>query len=344
MHMSDALLSPTVGLAGWLLAGGVVALVARAVTREDRGVEGTARMGVLGAFVFAAQMVNFAIPGTGSSGHLGGGLLLAVLLGPWRAFLVMASVLAIQALFFADGGLLAWGCNLLNLGLIPCFVAFPLVYLPISGKGSAARRGLAALLASLVALELGALAVVLQTTLSGIVELPFGAFAALMLPVHLAIGLVEGLATASVLTFLLRVEPGFLESAPPSRQRLLPALGLLTLLVGGVVSWFASTRPDGLEWSVSGTAGVEEPASGVGALHHHLAELQEKSSVMPDYAIAAGDPGVVDETRVRLDPGRSLAGVTGSIATFAILLLSGLLLGRLGGKGATKRASARGGP
>ena len=80
-------------------------------------------MGVLGAFVFAAQMVNFAIPGTGSSGHLGGGLLLAILLGPRAAFIVIASVLIVQALFFADGGLLALGCNVFNLGFFPAFVA-----------------------------------------------------------------------------------------------------------------------------------------------------------------------------------------------------------------------------
>jgi len=82
-------------------------------------------MGVLGAFVFAAQMVSFAIPGTGSSGHLGGGLLLAILIGPSAAFPVMVSVPAVQALFFGDGGLLALGCNILNLGFFTSFVAFP---------------------------------------------------------------------------------------------------------------------------------------------------------------------------------------------------------------------------
>ncbi len=75
-------------------------------------------MGVLGAFIFAAQMINFTIPGTGSSGHLGGGMILAILLGPHAAFLVMASVLTVQALFFADGGLLALGCNIWNLGVL----------------------------------------------------------------------------------------------------------------------------------------------------------------------------------------------------------------------------------
>ena len=91
-------------------------------------------MGVLGAFIFAAQMINFTIPATGSSGHLGGGMILAILLGPTAAFLVMASVLTVQALFFADGGLLALGCNIFNLGFFPCFIAFPFIYKRIVGE------------------------------------------------------------------------------------------------------------------------------------------------------------------------------------------------------------------
>ena len=73
-------------------------------------------------------MINFTIPGTGSSGHLGGGLLLAVLLGPYRAFITLASVLIIQSLFFADGGLLALGCTIFNLAFFPAFIALPFIY------------------------------------------------------------------------------------------------------------------------------------------------------------------------------------------------------------------------
>src|SRR6516165_3034633 len=113
--MSDALVSPAVGGLLWAGAAGVAAWSARRVD-ADGDERKIPLMGVLGAFVFAAQMVNFAIPGTGSSGHLGGGLLLAALLGPEAAFLVLASVLGVQALFFADGGLLALGANAVNLG------------------------------------------------------------------------------------------------------------------------------------------------------------------------------------------------------------------------------------
>jgi cobalt/nickel transport system permease protein len=115
MHMADALLSPTVG--GTMLAATAATTLycTRKVQRQldNRKIP---LMGVLGAFVFAAQMINVAIPATGSSGHIGGGLLLAILLGPHAAFLTLSSVLTVQALFFADGGLLALGCNIFNLG------------------------------------------------------------------------------------------------------------------------------------------------------------------------------------------------------------------------------------
>ena len=104
MHMADALISPAVGGVMWAAtaAAGAVSVRALARSKDERRLP---LMGVMGAFVFAAQMITFSIPGTGSSGHLGGGLLLAALLGPYAGFLVMASVLAVQALFFADGGL-----------------------------------------------------------------------------------------------------------------------------------------------------------------------------------------------------------------------------------------------
>ena len=122
----------------WLAAGAAMAWPAQQLQLQpdDRRVP---LMGMLGAFVFAAQMVNFSIPGTGSSGHLGGGLLLAILLGPHAALVVIASVLTVQALFFADGGLLALGANLFNLGVLPCFVVYPLVYRPLAGRRR--RRG-----------------------------------------------------------------------------------------------------------------------------------------------------------------------------------------------------------
>ena len=123
MHMADALISPAVGGTMWAVAAGAIALCSARLKRnlDDRKIP---LMGVLGAFIFAAQMINFTIPGTGSSGHLGGGLILAVLLGPAAGFVTMASVLTLLPLFFADGGLLPLGRTFINLGAVTCFIAY----------------------------------------------------------------------------------------------------------------------------------------------------------------------------------------------------------------------------
>ena len=139
MHMADALISPVVGGTVWAVTAGLIGYCARKV-RQTLNDSLVPMMGVLGAFIFAAQMINFAIPGTGSSGHLGGGLILAILLGPHAAFLTLASVLTVQAFFFADGGLLALGCNIFNLGFFPAFGAYPLIYRVVAGDGAGRGR------------------------------------------------------------------------------------------------------------------------------------------------------------------------------------------------------------
>jgi len=130
MHMADALITPAVGGIMMAVSAASVGYSVKKVKQEldDKKVP---LMGVMGAFVFAGQMVNFTIPATGSSGHIGGGILLAALLGPYAAFLVISAVIIIQALFFADGGLLALGCNIFNMGFFACFIAYPLLYRPI---------------------------------------------------------------------------------------------------------------------------------------------------------------------------------------------------------------------
>ena len=166
--MSDALVSPPVfavtGAVSLVLLGTAIWRVKH--PRNDRR-EPDARdehivplMGVMGAFVFAAQMINFSIPGTGSSGHLVGGILLSAILGPWAALLTLASVLVIQCLVFADGGFMALGANILNMAVLSCLAAYPLLFRPLIKRGASPGRIIAAsLLASVVGLELGALAV-----------------------------------------------------------------------------------------------------------------------------------------------------------------------------------------
>jgi cobalt/nickel transport system permease protein len=310
MHMADALLSPTVGATLWAATAGTIAIGSHRVARsfDDRRIP---LMGVLGAFVFAAQMINFTIPGTGSSGHLGGGLLLAILLGPHAAFLTLASVLIVQALFFADGGLLALGCNIFNLGFFPCYIAYPFIYRRIVTPGAGRGRLLTGtLLAAIVGLQLGAFSVVLETTLSGVAELTLPAFTLLMQPIHLAIGAIEGLATAAIVLFLATARPDILNGINPEAQsglslrRLGIALLLCTALTGGLISWFASDLPDGLEWALSQATGHEEVAAPATLPHQLSTALQEKTSLMPDYAPS----GQSESGRL----GTSLAGLIGS--------------------------------
>ena len=332
MHIADALISPAVGGAMWAAtaAAGALSLKTLGAKHDERRV---ALMGVMGAFVFAAQMINFSIPGTGSSGHLGGGLLLAAVLGPYAGFLVMASILAVQALFFADGGLLALGCNVFNLGFFTCFVAYPLIFRPLVRRSFSTGSVVAAsLIAAIVGLQLGAFGVVLETLLSGRTELPFGTFVALMQPVHLAVGIVEGLVTAALLAALRRARPEVLSSSldgksyqgAPLRPLILSGI-LLALIAGGVLSWFASAWPDGLEWSMARTSGMEKLEAG-GAVHETLAGIQEGTAFLPDYGFRAALPvgGESAPSWPAVNAGTSVSGILGAGIVLTLVVLAGL--------------------
>ncbi len=338
MHMADALISPPVGGAMWAASMGLAAYSARRLKPEmaERKIP---LMGVLGAFVFAAQMINFTIPVTGSSGHLGGGMILAILLGPHAAFLVMFSILAVQALFFADGGLLALGCNVFNLGFWPCFVVYPLVFRRMVGESPSRRRVLAgSVAAGILSLQLGAFCVVVQTLVSGISELPFGTFVLLMQPIHLGIGVVEGLVTAALASFVWRARPEVLElsadhgGAPAGSLRpVLAAFAAAALVTGALLSWFASTHPDGLEWAMFRTTGKEELAAPDGGIHAALAGLQEKTAFMPDYGFAEApaeseEPAAETGQWPSVSAGTSVAGVVGGGMVLALAALIGLSL------------------
>jgi cobalt/nickel transport system permease protein len=339
--MADALLSPTVGGAFVAVSGGALAYSAYRVRREadDRLIP---LMGVLGAFVFAAQTINFAIPGTGSSGHLGGGMLLAILLGPYAAFLVISSVLVVQCFFFLDGGVLALGTNIFNLGVWPCFLGL-LIYRAIAGgRPTALRRWLAALVAVVISLELGALGVVVQTLLSGRSDLPFGRFALLMMGIHLPIALVEGIVTAAVVQFVQTLQPRLVEgsasgraiAAPGNGERAIPVLGslaALAILTGCVLAWFASPHPDGLEWAIDRLQkGERAPSAALPVLE----SIQEKTALLPDYdfppeqtdAAPAGTAAEPEEAWPAIQAGTSLAGLVGSILTLVLISLIGALL------------------
>lgn len=278
MHMANELLSVPVACAT-LAAMAIAVAVAARFARNAAGDERFSLMGVLGAFVFAAQMINFTLPGLpGTSGHLGGGVLLAILLGPSAAIVTMTAILIVQCLLFQDGGLLALGCNILNMAVIPCLLGGGLYRLLLGAveRAAAWRQYLAAWLACVIGVAAGAAMVPIQTWASGVLTVPIGQFLSLMLGVHLVIGLFEGAITFAVLAFLRRVRPELLglETAPEAasaRPGLVVVSGSIlatALLLAGVASWFASTYPDGLEWAcaeahvqTAETAAEEPPAA-----------------------------------------------------------------------------------
>ena len=336
MHMADALLAPAVAATMYVASGTAAGISIHKLKKDDEP-QKLPVMAVTAALVFAGQMINYTIPGTGSSGHMCGGMMLSALLGPQAGFLSMIVILAIQCLFFADGGLMALGANKWNMAFYGCFVGYYLIWRPIMqshwfGEGKSAQRAriiAASIFGCIVTLQLGAFSVVLETSLSGITELPFAAFVALMQPIHLAIGLVEGLITSAVLLFVYEsrpellqcIEPAEGESSKRSLKAVIAILAVVALVVGGGLSLLASSNPDGLEWALFGNAeegyaenmGLDEDDFGVSSKAADTAgAIQEKTSFLPDYAFADNDTPV----------GTTVSGIVGSalVAGVAILI------------------------
>lgn len=312
MHISNHLISPEAAILGGVIATTLVVVGVVKTRREQHSRKELALAGVMGAFIFAAQMFNFPIATIGCSGHLVGGVLLAALLGPWLGFVTLSGVLALQTLLFADGGIMALGWNIVNMAAIGALVVYPLLFRPIVRAGSSPLRTvLAGLLSGTVAVTLGAAAVVAESAASGISALPAAEFMGYMLPIHLAIGAIEGLATGLVLMLIARREPALLDAlrtrCKPLRinfQRVTTRFALASLIIGGLFSLVASGLPDGLEWSISQTlsGGALEAASGVQVATE---ALQQQMALAPDYE----------------------GTFTGLIATAAILLFTWIIFG-----------------
>ena len=333
--MADALLAPAVAATMYVASGTAAGISIHKLKKEDDPAK-LPTMAVTAALVFAGQMINYTIPGTGSSGHMCGGMLLSALLGPQAGFLSMVVILTIQCLLFGDGGLMALGANIWNMAFYGCFVGYYLIWRPImrsklfSGMGAKAgqraRIILASILGCVITLQLGAFSVVIETSLSGITELPFGAFLALMQPIHLAIGLVEGLITAAVLVFVYESRPELLRDVDTSNDSVslkatIAILAVVVLLVGGGLSLLASGNPDGLEWALFGNAeegysenmGLDEEDFGVASAAADTAgAIQEKTALLPDYAFPESESAA----------GTSFSGVVGSalVAGVAVLI------------------------
>jgi len=219
LHIPDGFLSWPVSLVSWIIAIGLVALSLNRVQAEyqERTVP---LMGVCAAFVFAAQMINFPIPG-GTSGHLVGGTLAGVLLGPWAGSLVVSVVFIVQAVLFQDGGLTVLGANILNMGLIGTFGGYYLYKAVRYALGRNTWRGtmIATAVAAWISVMVAAVIVAFQLALSETV--PLAVALAAMVFWHALIGIGEALITVVVVGFIWQTRPDLLFDPP--RRRLASA-------------------------------------------------------------------------------------------------------------------------
>ena len=213
LHIPDGFLSVPVAVVGWL-AMIVLIGVALRQSRITLGERQIPLMGILAAFIFAAQMINFPVAG-GTSGHLLGGTLAAILLGPWPAALVMTAVVSVQALLFQDGGLLALGFNTINMGILTAFVGYAL-YSLISRALNNSRTGrlAGAAVGAWVAVIAAAIATALELSISG--TSPLGVALPAMVGVHVLIGIGEALITVGALAFILQTRPDLTGAPAPA--------------------------------------------------------------------------------------------------------------------------------
>ncbi len=298
MHIPDGMLQATTWVPAWLGSAGVLAYAIREVRR--RLSDGTiVMMAVMAALIFALQMLNFPVAG-GTSGHFAGGAAAAIVLGLWPAMLVMAAVVTVQAVFFADGGITALGANMLTMAIIGPLVGSVIYRAVTRVRETRTFKVSGAFAAAWTACVAAALAAGALLWLSG--RAPLGPVLGAMGFWHALIGLGEGAITAGLVSYLLAVRPDLLarDARIPVDARSLrkTALGLGGIaVVAAGLSFVASANPDGLEY-----------------VYEHLGSAFEEVSVtggaMPDYVM----PGITNETLAGV-----LAGLVGLIVTGALV-------------------------
>jgi cobalt/nickel transport system permease protein len=337
MHMANELLSIPVAAGTLAIAAGSLGFICRKV-RQVIAAEKLALMGILGAFVFAAQMVNFQLPAMpGTSGHMVGAVLLAIILGPHLAAIVISSVVIVQCLIFQDGGLLALGCNIINIGLVPSYLGYFLYRTVTNGRFSSLKVYIGSMLACVIAMEAGAILVAIQAAMSGVLAVPLPTFLITMIGVHFLVGFVEGLVTVTVLAYLQQLRPDIVADSLPGTVRLsknavLATLGILAVITGAGLSLLASDLPDGLEWSYAerlDEPGFETVVSNPDSRITAVDDFQSKYSLMPDYSARASKLGDVADGQADLGAGwTSFAGIVGSALTMAVIWLTAWMLRR----------------
>ena len=299
MHIPDGFLNLYVSIVCWVIT---TILISMAVSRTNKslGEKQVPLMGVMAAFIFAAQMINFPVAG-GTSGHLLGGALAAIMLGPWAGMLVMTAVIAVQALLFQDGGLLVMGANILNMGLITCAIGYGL-YRSVSGGSRILKLSVAGIAAWLSVMA-GAFFTALQLWLSGTSQLQVVIPA--MLFVHTLIGLGEAVITVAALSFVLQARPDLLdensESAKGSKGWIIAGIAISLVVV--FLSPLASTDPDGLNRVATDLGFIDSARSNAGPLAGYVIPFLANVSLSK---IVAGAVGIIVVLGLAILAGRTL--------------------------------------
>ncbi len=302
LHIPDGFLNLVISLVFWAIT---VIMVGIAISKTNKalGEKQVPLMGIMAAFIFAAQMLNFPVAG-GTSGHFLGGALAAMILGPWAGILVMTSVIALQALLFQDGGLLVMGANIFNMGLLTALIGFGL-YRSVIGRSKGVRMAVAGV-AAWLAVVASSLVASLQLWLSGTSRLEIVVPA--MLGVHVLIGLGEALITVAALAFIERTRPDLVDEKQTAAKggRGWIYAGVVVSLLAVLLSPLASASPDGLE----------RVAQDMGFLH-----LGQNSPyrILPDYTI----PFLGDTALSTI-----VAGAVGALVILGMMIVVGKSLQR----------------
>jgi cobalt/nickel transport system permease protein len=296
MHIPDNFLSTPVWASLDAVSIPAIGLLARRASREldDSRIP---LLGVMGAFVFAAQMINFPV-GIGTSGHLVGGALLVSTLGAAPAALVMTAIIAIQAFVFQDGGVLALGANVFNMAIAGVLAG----YLPMYLWSAANRRRQAIFAGAFLSVMVSASLALAELLISGIamprpvilISLALFAMSALM----------EGAITVAVVEAIEKLNPGLVRRTDPSSGRAIAALSCAAVLLGGVGFLMASAAPDGIQ-----NLGAQFGLTAKSGFHAPLA----------DYAL-----GFFESAWLR----RASAGLAGLLLIYGVCLAAGRWIGR----------------
>ncbi|MEK9162802.1 MAG: energy-coupling factor ABC transporter permease [Chloroflexota bacterium] len=301
LHIPDGFLSAAVAAVGWALAIAAIAYALRQ-TRGQLGGKQIPLMGVLAAFIFAAQSINVPVGG-GTSGHLLGGVLAAIILGPWAAVLIMASVVGVQAILFQDGGITALGFNIVNMGVITSFTGH-FVYQQLKKIFGESRNSMviAGAVGGWLSMMIGAVAAGIELAISG--TSPLNVALPAMAIVHAVLGIIEAVITVGALTFIYSTRRDLLaigESAPAQTSAAWVGIGLAVALVVAALSPLASPDPDGLEKVAAQNNFLDKAAAPL-------------YNLLPDYTV----PFIANEI-----VGGILAVALGTLIVFSVVFLIG---------------------